>query len=163
MKDKVQLIRQEIERRIKNLEFSLENNCVEKYSKLDILGNITTLESLLQFIEPLQETKKTGVELIADERQRQIEKEGWTAEHDIQHVCGELTDAAVMYAMRGYWKKRIDPMIVGTEDMPGIMWPFREDGFKPSTAEWPDCRIRDLVKAGALIAAEIDRLLNFKE
>lgn len=55
MKDKVQLIRQEIERRIKNLEFSLENNCVEKHSKLDILGNITTLESLLKFIDPLPE------------------------------------------------------------------------------------------------------------
>ena len=146
MKDKVQLIRQEIERRIKNLEFSLENNCVEKHSKLDILGNITTLESLLQFIDPL--TKKTGVELIADERQRQIEKEGWTAEHDAEHTNGELADAAVAYAMRGYWKKR--------------MWPFRGDGFKPSTAEWPDGRIRDLVKAGALIAAEIDRLLNLK-
>lgn len=163
MTDKVQIIRQEIEKRIKNLEFSLENNCVEKHSKLDILGNITTLESLLQFIESLQETKKTGVELIADERQRQIEKEGWTAEHDAEHICGELTDAAIMYAMRGYWKKRIDPMIVGTEDMPGIMWPFRVDGFKPSTAEWPDGRIRDLVKAGALIAAEIDRLLNLKQ
>lgn len=62
---------------------------------------------------------------------------------------GELADAAVAYAMRGYWKKR--------------MWPFRGDGFKPSTAEWPDGRIRDLVKAGALIAAEIDRLLNLKK
>jgi hypothetical protein len=160
--DKVQKIRQEIEKRIKNLEFSLENNCVEKHSKLDILGNITTLESLLQFIEPLQETKKTGVELISDERQRQIEKEGWTAEHDAEHTYGELADAAVMYAMRGYWKKRIDPMIVGTEDMPGIMWPFRGDGFKPSTDGGLDGRIRDLVKAGALIAAEIDRLLNLK-
>lgn len=55
MKDKVQLIKEEIERRIKNLEFSLENNCVEKHSKLDILGNITTLESLLQFINSLPE------------------------------------------------------------------------------------------------------------
>ena len=55
MTDKVQKIKQEIERRIKNLEFSLENNCVEKHSKLDILGNITTLESLLQFIGSLSE------------------------------------------------------------------------------------------------------------
>ncbi|MCR5658932.1 MAG: hypothetical protein K6G25_06360 [Bacteroidales bacterium] len=106
---------------------------------------------------------KTGVELIAEERQRQIEKEGWTAEHDAEHICGELTDAAVMYAMRGYWKKRIDPMIVGTEDMPGIMWPFGIEFFKPSNDPWPDGRIRDLVKAGALIAAEIDRLLKEKE
>lgn len=120
------------------------------------------MKDKVQLIEPIQETKKTGAELIADERQRQIEKEGWTAEHDAELTYGELADAAVMYAMRGYWKKRIDPMIVGTEDMPGIMWPFRGDGFKPSTDEGLDGRIRDLVKAGALIAAEIDRLLNLK-
>lgn len=54
MTDK-ELIRQEIERRIKNLEFSLEKNCVEKYSKLDILGNITTLKSILKYIDSLPE------------------------------------------------------------------------------------------------------------
>ena len=106
---------------------------------------------------------KTGAELIAEERKRQIEKEGWTAEHDAKHVCSELTDAAVMYAMRGYWKKRINPMIVGTDEMPGIMWPFSMESFKPSNEPWPDGRIRDLVKAGALIAAEIDRLLKEKK
>jgi len=31
---------------------------------------------------------KTGVELIADERQRQIEVEGWTAEHDDANEYG---------------------------------------------------------------------------
>lgn len=106
---------------------------------------------------------KNGSELIAQERARQIEKEGWTAEHDAEHVCGELTDAAVMYAMRKYWKDRINPMIVGKEGMPGFMWPFGEESFKPSNESWPDGRIRDLVKAGALIAAEIDRLLKEKE
>ena len=88
------------------------------------------------------------------------EKEGFTAEHDAKHLCSELTDAAVMYAMRGYWKKRIDPMIVGTDEMPGLMWPFGIEFFKPSNEPWPENRIKDLVKAGALIAAEIDRLLN---
>lgn len=104
-----------------------------------------------------------GVDLIADERKRQIEKEGFTAEHDANHLCSELTDAAVMYAMRAYWKKRIHPMIVGTDEMPGIMWPFGIEFFKPSNEPWPDGRIKDLVKAGALIAAEIDRLLNIKK
>lgn len=166
MKDKVQLIRQEIERRIENLSYLIPD--------VSEIGNLTmedvgyyakseALKSILQFIEPLQETKKTGVELVADERQRQIEKEGWTAEHDAEHVCGELTDAAVMYAIRGYWKKRIDPMIVGIDEMPGIMWPFSMESFKPSNEPWPDGRIRDLVKAGALIAAEIDRLLKVNE
>lgn len=43
---------------------------------------------------------KTGIELIAEERQRQIEKEGWTPEHDIlEHRHGQLVDAAVSYAL----------------------------------------------------------------
>ena len=69
MTDK-ELIKQEIERRIKNLEFSLENNCVEKYSKLDILGNITTLESLLQFIDSLPEEPKCIYNRTLDERKK---------------------------------------------------------------------------------------------
>lgn len=67
MKDKVQLIRQEIERRIKNLEFSLENNCVEKHSKLDILGNITTLESLLQFVDSIQDCQDVIEEPVSED------------------------------------------------------------------------------------------------
>lgn len=99
---------------------------------------------------------KTGIELIAEERQRQIEKEGWTSEHDSQFVCGELTDAAVMYAMRGYWKDRLPTEYVGTQETPGFIWPFGTEWWKPT----PQDRIRELQKAGALIAAEIDRLLN---
>lgn len=72
MTDK-ELIRQEIERRIKNLEFSLENNCVEKHSKLDILGNITTLESLLQFIDSLPE--EPASEDLEEEFYRFIDEE----------------------------------------------------------------------------------------
>jgi hypothetical protein len=92
---------------------------------------------------------KTGIELIAEERQRQIEVEGWTSEHDKQHICGDLSDAAVCYAMRGYWRQRIDYKMI---------WPFSEEWFKSD----PDNRTRDLVKAGALIAAEIDRINNSK-
>lgn len=157
MKDKVQLIRQEIERRIKNLEFSLENNCVEKYSKLDILGNITTLESLLQFIDPL--TKKTGVELIADERQRQIEKEGWTLAHDFfECPYGQLVGAAISYALTEEERKNLCHLAKTDEDVPPT-WPFEKAYWKPC----PDDRIKELVKAGALIAAEIDRLLYLKK
>ena len=37
---------------------------------------------------------KTGIELIAEERKRQIEKEGWPREHDSKHFHGELAMAA---------------------------------------------------------------------
>jgi hypothetical protein len=39
-----------------------------------------------------------GIERIAEERQRQIEVEGWTSEHDEQHIFGELSGAASCYA-----------------------------------------------------------------
>jgi len=87
---------------------------------------------------------KTGIELIAKERERQIAEEGWTKEHDALHVNDELALAAVCYATPPY------------KDHRGSYWPWSFDWFKPS----PYNRIRELVKAGALIAAEIDRLQN---
>lgn len=42
---------------------------------------------------------KTGIELIAEERERQITKEGWTPEHDAEHKNGELANAAAVYAL----------------------------------------------------------------
>ena len=54
MSDK-ELIKQEIERRIENLKFSIENNAFTKELKLDLEGNITTLNSLLQFINSIPE------------------------------------------------------------------------------------------------------------
>lgn len=47
-----------------------------------------------------------GAELIAAERRRQIEQEGWTPEHDDQHSGGELATAGAVYATpaNGSWK-----------------------------------------------------------
>jgi hypothetical protein len=83
----------------------------------------------------------SGAELIAAERQRQIDAEGWDAAHDDQHRRGELAAAARCYAEQPIsW------------DMPEE-WPWDSDWWKPSHE-----LTRNLVKAGALIAAEIDRL-----
>lgn len=95
--------------------------------------------------------KQTGCQLIAAERKRQIEVEGWTADHDAKHVCGELTDAAVCYAIRGYWRSGYDSFLKA-------LWPWDSEYWKPTQ----DDRIKELTKAGALIAAEIDRLTNTK-
>jgi len=98
-----------------------------------------------------------GTVLIERERERQIAEEGWTSEHDAQHVAGELCDAAACYAdlsaaiVRGASVEEIKPLILGFDSM--LTWPFDDADFKPT--EDP---IRNLVKAGALIAAEIDRL-----
>lgn len=88
-----------------------------------------------------------GVERIAEERQRQITEEGWTLEHDAVHYQGALARAGVAYAMLGSG-------YCSDENAIYKVWPFEERWWKPS-----DDPVRNLVKAGALIAAEIDRIL----
>lgn len=95
---------------------------------------------------------KTGVELIADERERQISQEGYDAQHDDDHDCGELADAAICYALEA--GSLADGFTLNTKSIAFLEhWPFDLGWWKPS-----DDPIRNLVKAGALIAAEIDRL-----
>ena len=110
-----------------------------------------------QVADDLTNRKATmnGSELIAAERQRQIEVEGWTAEHDAEHRGGDLTEAAICYAIaaasqaRGY----NSATSMRVPHMDRMRWPWDGPAWKPS--EDP---IRNLTKAGALIAAEIDRL-----
>lgn len=98
-----------------------------------------------------------GAERIAVERTRQIEEEGWTPYHDGGHTSGELAHAAVYYAAGEpvYFLRRY--AINGDPRLPHQhfenAWPFEAKWYKPKD------RLRDLVRAGALIAAEIDRLL----
>ena len=86
-----------------------------------------------------------GVDLIAAERLRQIEGEGYDPEHDAEHP-EEMARAAACYAMPVGDR----PFEYGVP----LLWPWTPDYWKPT----PDDRVRELVKAGALIAAEIDRL-----
>jgi hypothetical protein len=92
----------------------------------------------------------SGIELIAAERERQVSQEGCTPEHDDLHKDDELAVAAAIYAAPGYERSN-KPRIRGA-----IMefWPWDISWFKPNRND----RVRELVKAGALIAAEIDRL-----
>ena len=43
-------------------------------------------------------TNKLGIELIAEERKRQIEEEGYSWRHDDQETTHQLSDAAIVYA-----------------------------------------------------------------
>lgn len=93
----------------------------------------------------------SGIQLIAAERARQIEGEGWSAEHDDKHRELELLRAA-----ESYLTAVISPDEEGDENgqtRPGWDWPWDRKRWKPS-----DDPVRNLVKAGALIAAELDRL-----
>lgn len=104
---------------------------------------------------------KTGVELIAAERVRQVESEGWTPEHDDEHDNGDLALAASGYA----WPKWFsDPRITEPTNWPHS-WDYKSDTrrLQGRGKQYRASRIRDLVKAGALIAAEIDRLQRITE
>lgn len=94
----------------------------------------------------------SGAELIALERQRQMEVEKWTPEHDDKHDAGTLVAAAVTYALEATFD---GPSAKGTWF--NKFWCFEDRWFKPKG------KIRDLVRAGALIAAEIDRLQRTDE
>lgn len=97
------------------------------------------------------------IDEIAAERRRQVEAEGWTAEHDDSHNLGELASAAGVYAFgaavddaeRGVMD---DFGRSGTPHRVHRLWPWAPEWFKPTS------RRRDLIKAAALIVAEIERL-----
>ena len=91
-----------------------------------------------------------ALEMIIDERQRQVE-EGWTPEHDDRHDDGEMAQAAACYAMDDVLRGLYFPT---DGDRVPDAWPWQAHWWKPS----PDDRIRELVKAGALVVAEIERL-----
>lgn len=107
----------------------------------------------------------TGAELITEERRRQIDAEGWTTQHDDEwHGSGELVQAAVGYL--DVYPDNSD----GTEKRHRFVVETRYEGGFDFDDPWPkewdlehDKRdkhppLRRLVIAGALIAAEIDRL-----
>jgi hypothetical protein len=115
---------------------------------------------------------------FADERRRQIEKEGWTPEHDDDHVDGELSGAAACYAPFGTTYKiperpsKYAAINMAREAASGGMdtlreamrihaeknprppsrWPWEDVAWKPSS------RKRNIEKAAALLAAEWERI-----
>lgn len=82
---------------------------------------------------------------IQQERRRQIESEGWSIAHDDAHDSGELAQAAATYALASkkgsYWASQWREL-----------WPWETEWFKPRD------RRRDLIRAAALIVAEVERL-----
>lgn len=77
---------------------------------------------------------------VIAERQRQITEEGRTAAHDDDYDCDELARAAGCYAMFNH------------HITPPPDWPWPAEWWKPASPR------RDLVRAAALILAEIERI-----
>lgn len=82
---------------------------------------------------------KTGIELIEEERRRQVEVEGWDTEHDDQYQRGVLGRAGTCYE-------------TANEETPiPPNWPWDAKYWKPKD------KLSNLVRAGALYLAEVDK------
>ncbi|CAK0530630.1 gp43 [Burkholderia pseudomallei] len=93
------------------------------------------------------------------ERRRQVEAEGWTPKHDDEHDKGEMARAAACYALHAgscfAWRADAYQSAKPHEGNPAAqdsLWPWDMQWWKPKDPR------RDLVRAGALILAELERL-----
>ncbi|HED4223598.1 TPA: ead/Ea22-like family protein [Escherichia coli] len=136
----------------KNMEYGFigdNSNADELFFRLCvpdvILALLASLEAAEKRIAELEGGAFNPAILdVVAERQRQKTIEGWTPEHDDEHCNGELAMAAVCYINE-----------TGTVNRNGGKpwgWPWDASWWKPNA------RRRNLVKAGALILAEIERI-----
>ena len=92
----------------------------------------------------------SGLDRIRKERARQRSRrpggEFYSLAHDDEHDAGEIARAAAVYAMPPEFRQRNQDLVTALTP-PGWYLKLKSDD-----------RIRELTKAGALIAAEIDRL-----
>jgi len=97
---------------------------------------------------PKQQVTTTGAaQDVLAERERQVKTEGWSSFHDDSHIDGAIGRAGGCYAIAAANE------LAGIDmTFPPASWPWHITWWKPATAR------RMLVKAGALILAEIERL-----
>lgn len=88
---------------------------------------------------------------VWNERARQMSYEGYTPAHDDEHVNYELARAATCYVHHAAGNDGYRAAIPEGDTIVRALWPW-DCAFKPKT------RRADLVRAGALIVAEIERL-----
>lgn len=108
--------------------------------------------------------QKIGAEAVADEllreRQRQVVVEGFDRLHDDGYARGELAQAAICYLVNavvwaqmlsiGMSREKLDEKSASAP-APST-WPWQKRWWKPGRAR------ENLVRSGALIIAEIERL-----
>ncbi|HDT1716154.1 TPA: ead/Ea22-like family protein [Klebsiella pneumoniae subsp. pneumoniae] len=116
---------------------------MEAYWKTQCRGITDHCEELQARIAGLESRTVTAAAAdVLAERQRQVTAEGWTTERDDGYQNSELADAAACYAIHAHNQGFSTP----------AHWPWSQDWWKQTSPR------RDLVKAGALILAEIERL-----
>ncbi len=81
---------------------------------------------------------KSGALLITEKRTKQLEKLGYTHEHDTEHTYMQLVNAARAYMYRD-----------------SNQWPFDKESFKLGS------NVDNFINAGACLAAAIDILQRY--
>lgn len=108
----------------------------------------TMIEALASPVTPAEPQTQAAVDVLA-ERRRQIEAEGWTPKHDDEHADGAMAIAAACYAVAD--RKALEVQTVKLRDL--WLWTgWAQSWFKPRDQR------SNLVRAGALILSEIERL-----
>lgn len=121
---------------------------------------VLTWAMVSELIAEIERLRTTVLGEIATERARQVGVEGFTAKHDDEHDDGSMARAAAAYAYAGSLH---DLHRAGVEHkdatITGSIWPWNWDWtwWKPKTPR------QDLIRAAALIVAEIERLDRKKE
>lgn len=97
----------------------------------------------------------SGAAMIAVKRQRQITAHGYDASNDDAYERGQLICAAMCYASVPLLRLTYKPDAAEAQviEMMSATWPWDEEFWNPDADA-----VENLVNAGALIAAEIDRL-----
>lgn len=114
----------------------------ELEAQLSQIGS--NLEEMMTYLSGISKASSD----VLDERRRQVEVEGFASESDDKYVKGELAAAAACYVLQ-FCRRLPMGMLV---DVTNKIWPFGTEWLKS------DLSRRDLVKAAALIIAEIERL-----
>ena len=100
----------------------------------------------------------SAIDDVAAERKRQIEVEGWDAAHDKTHDNGDLATAGACYALvNSNYVTYIDllgvDVAIQVKRLVDTIWPWGRQWWKPKRD-----RRRNLVRAAALIVAEIEKM-----
>lgn len=134
-------------------------NFVSLTAKVDALPQIakdelaSTMRNIARSLLAEDDVRREALEDILSERQRQVNIEGWTLEHDDQHTDGSMALAAGAYCESAA-RPHILARTMNAAFVVPKLWP------RSWSLEWwkPKDRRRDLIRAAALIIAEIERI-----
>ncbi|MCO7217087.1 hypothetical protein NH448_17860 [Halomonas sp. OfavH-34-E] len=90
-----------------------------------------------------------ALKLIRGERVRQVSKEGFTPDHDDQYADGELMAASICYLLAAV----LQNAGLQAHRQPPTGWPWASEWWRPAGGAR-----RNLVKAGALLLSELERM-----